>query len=685
MAKFITSSLMRKVVFFFLVLATIQTVSIGYLAYRSSREAVEKAVTSALENANNQRARQVAEFLEETVTDLSLLVENSLVRVAFELLSFYATDSDAAKYEKTISLDSQEYNQVVAEITPLFKLWIELFEGRKGYHDLLVVVGKDKGRIVYTQKRLADRGEDLTGNTMKESAVSRLWQQVAKTQKSAIVDFSYYQPADGPAMFVGYPVFAEKKFCGMLAVRIGTEFFDAVMKETGFTGRTGEAFIVGEDFLMRSNARFSPNSMLKQKAVAPYTKEALQGKSGNGTVTDYRGTPALGAWTPVTDKGTGDRWIPFNWAVVGKMDTSEAFEAVTSLGYTVVVIAGLTGILVAVIAFLLARSVAKPITALAARADLISGGDLSVDIPNSERGDEIGVLAQSFDKMLQSLRSQTSNMLETVAVLSSSATEISSTAAQFAQSTSKTSSTISETTATVEQVKQAARLANDKAKHVAETSQQAVAVSESGRTATHDTVQKMRLIKDQMDSVAETVVKLSEQSQTIEAIIGSVQDLADQSNLLAVNASIEAARAGEQGKGFAVVAHEIKSLADQSRGATEQIRLILEETRKWVSAVVMATEQGSKAVDSGVEQSSLAGESIERLTQTVTASAQAASVIDATSEQQVTGVDQVALAMTNLNQAMRENKDGASGLEGAARKLSELGARLTSLVAQYRV
>ena len=111
----------------------------------------------------------------------------------------------------------------------------------------------------------------------------------------------------------------------------------------------------------------------------------------------------------------------------------------------------------------------------------------------------------------------------------------------------------------------------------------------------------MNLIKTQMESIGETVVRLSDQSRAIEDIIASVQDLADQSNLLAVNASIEAARAGDQGKGFAVVAHEIKTLADQSKEATEHIRTILDDTRKWVSAAVMATEQGGKAVEAGLQ------------------------------------------------------------------------------------
>ena len=130
----------------------------------------------------------------------------------------------------------------------------------------------------------------------------------------------------------------------------------------------------------------------------------------------------------------------------------------------------------------------------------------------------------------------------------------------------------------------------------------------------------MNLIKDQMESIGETVVRLSEHSQAIGNIIATVQDLADQSNLLAVNASIEAARAGDYGKGFAVVAHEIKTLADQSRQATEQVTSILQDTRKWVSAVVMATEQGGKAVDAGVAQSVQASESIRLLTEGVTSS-----------------------------------------------------------------
>src|SRR3982074_1011373 len=111
-----------------------------------------------------------------------------------------------------------------------------------------------------------------------------------------------------------------------------------------------------------------------------------------------------------------------------------------------------------------------------------------------------------------------------------------------------------------------------------------------------------------MEAIAESMMRLSEQTQTIGQIIATVEDLAAQSNLLAVNAAIEAAKAGEHGKGFSVVAQEVKSLGEQSRQATTQVRTILSDVQKATTTAVMATEQGSKAVEAGTRQTEAAGE-----------------------------------------------------------------------------
>jgi len=336
------------------------------------------------------------------------------------------------------------------------------------------------------------------------------------------------------------------------------------------------------------------------------------------------------------------------------------------------------------ISFFLAGRITRPMIEAMGLAESISHGDLTRELRVRE-SDEVGRLGTALNTMVETVRGQIKRTLEGVNVLAATAAEISATVAELSASTSKTTAAVTETSTTVEQVKQAARVSGEKAKAVAEVANRALKISEDGKKATQDTIHRMNVIKEQMETIGETVVKLNDHSRAIEEIVAAVQDLADQSNLLAVNASIEAARAGDQGRGFAVVAQEIKSLADQSRTARQQIRTILDENRKWVSAVVMATEQGGKAVEAGVNQSVLAGDSIRGLVSSVEESSRSAGVIDATSEQQYIGVDQVAKAMANIEQAMQQNLAGSVQLESAARRLEDLGAQLREMVAVYQV
>ena len=357
---------------------------------------------------------------------------------------------------------------------------------------------------------------------------------------------------------------------------------------------------------------------------------------------------------------------------------SDALKVMIITGLLALVLSGL-------MTTMLSRAIANPLHALSHAATQVAAGDLSVKVQSETRRDEVGVLHSAFGTMVANLREVNSEISAGVNVLSSSATEISTSTSQLASSAGETASAVSQTTATVEEIRQTAQVTSQKARSVAEAAQNAVQISESGRRATTETTAGMQRIREQMEVIGEGMMRLSEQSQAIGQIIASVDDLAQQSNLLAVNASIEAAKAGEQGKGFAVVASEVKSLADQSKQATMQVRAILTDIQKATGAAVLATEQGSKAVETGVLQSQQAGEAILLLSDSVEDAAQSATQIAATSQQQLVGMDQVAQAMESIKQASSQNVGGARQLEDAARGLMELGNRLKSQVEKFKV
>jgi methyl-accepting chemotaxis protein len=381
-------------------------------------------------------------------------------------------------------------------------------------------------------------------------------------------------------------------------------------------------------------------------------------------------------------------------------------------------------VLLAVVALLLIRNISIPLGNITRTAEKIARGDLQGRLDLQDRQDEIGLLSRTFRKMtlflqemaesakriaagdltvrvnplsdsdvlgkafaemVANLRRMTRELQEGIGMLGTSASEILATTTQIASGAAETATGVSETTTTVEEVKQTAQVASQKANSVLEGAQRSVQVSQTGRKSVEETAAGMNRIREQMEFIAGSIVRLSEQSQAIGEIIATVNDLAEQSNLLAVNAGIEAAKAGEQGKGFAVVAQEVKSLAEQSKQATAQVRGILGDVQKATSAAVMATEQGSKVVEAGVKQSAEVNEAIRQLGDSIAEAAQASTQIAASSQQQVVGMDQVAQAMESIKVASSQNVAGTKQAEAAAQQLHQLGDRLSKLSAKYKV
>lgn len=270
---------------------------------------------------------------------------------------------------------------------------------------------------------------------------------------------------------------------------------------------------------------------------------------------------------------------------------------------------------------------------------------------------------------------------ETTGVLASSAAEILAATTQQASGASESSAAVAETVTTVEEVTQTAEQATQRARAVADSSQRAAEIGKAGRRAVEESVTGMSGVKEQVGSIAESILALAEQAQAIGEIIASVNDIAEQTNLLALNAAVEAARAGEQGRGFAVVAGEVKSLAEQSKKATIEVRRILGEIQRATSSAVMTTEQGTKQVAATTKQVTEAGETIRALTDAVAEAAQAAAQIVASAGQQATGMAQIRQAIGNIHEATQQNLASTKQAERAAQDLNALGGKLLELVA----
>ncbi len=380
-------------------------------------------------------------------------------------------------------------------------------------------------------------------------------------------------------------------------------------------------------------------------------------------------------------------------------------------------------VLVVILVWLTTRAIAQPLNQLTLWADRIAAGDLLAETSLEERRDEVGdlslafgrmsdylrdlaekaeqiaqgnltvavsprsdrdLLGNTFNTMVANLKLLMAELQEGTGVLATSSQEILASTSQVSSSAQETATSISEITTTVEEVKQTASVASQKAKHVTDAAQRTVKVSQDGRQAVDASVKSMASIREQMQAVADSIVRLSEQSQAIGDIVASVGDLAEQSNLLGVNASIEAVKAGEHGKGFSVVAQEVKTLAAQSRQATAQVRTILMDIQKATSQTVMVVEQSDKAVENGFQQVKTSGETIRTLAESIDESSGAVLQIASSSQQQLVGMDQIAIAMENIKQASQDNVEGTKQSEQAARNLHELGQRLKERMAQFK-
>ena len=336
-------------------------------------------------------------------------------------------------------------------------------------------------------------------------------------------------------------------------------------------------------------------------------------------------------------------------------------------------------ILGAIGSYFISRSISIPLERLSKWADRVAARDFSIqEIKTSN--DEIGHLNSCFKQMTADLQQFSDQTMNAVRNINSTSAEILAAIQQQSTSIKEQASAIQETSSTMEEIRETGAQVSERAKRVAQAAEATSSTSDMGIRAVEDTHAIMESIRVQVEQVAQNIVTLSEKTLAIGDIISTVNDIAERSNLLALNAAIEAVGAGKPGERFSVVANEMKRLADQAKESTIEVRSILNEIQNGINTSVMSTEEAVKRVETGRLKSEVAAETIKQLTDTTTQSIVAFQQIVAGTGQQQIGLDQVSLALKDIDQGTEQTASGIGQIETAVANLNELSGILKTIV-----
>lgn len=716
-------SLQGQLIFWFLLLGLIPLILTGIIAFVSANNALQNSIDDTLVAIATNKSARLGAWLEDTerlaeaLADLPGVRGNGGGEQGVEVISALRNNRDErAAYESA-------YNTALAAM--------QSFSGTFERIDEVFLLDRNGVVVVSTNNDLIPEGS--VANEISNIDFER------GLQGSFLSDIVLSVDGVTNILIAETPVQNTRgEAIGVIAMRINLSTINAIVGERAGLGETGESYIVNiNDRLMRTESRFVEDSLLKQLVDTHPLDEVANGVTNDVDIyTDYMGNEVLGAWNLIPDS---------NRLLITEINAEEAYRPASVLAITIVWIVVIVAGVIAVISYLISRSISNPVVKITESVTRVAGGALDEQVDIKDRN-ELGVLANGFNTMTENLRRMVSaereskailedtvnrysqfieevaegnlrnnlaldsntnedlyklgnnlnemvvglrtmalQIRDTVASIATAATQIQAATTQQSATTAEQDAAVTQTVATVEEVRVTVQQSAERAQTVASTAQQSVAVSRDGQQAVVDTVKGMDSIRHRVSDIAENILMLSERTQQIGEIIDTVNALADQSKLLALNASIEAARAGEEGKGFAVVAMEVRQLAEQSREATARVRSILSEIQQATNTAVMVTEEGSKGAESGMEMAQRAGEAIRNLAATIEEAAQSALQIAASTNQQSNGMDQLAAAMTQIQQATAQTAASARQTEQSIRELNEMSRRLELAAARYEL
>ncbi|PCJ99190.1 MAG: methyl-accepting chemotaxis protein [Zetaproteobacteria bacterium] len=687
---------------------------IGVLSYVKARDAVIYAQEEKLVALKETRKKQLGDYLGSIEEDLLAVASNPFTLKALQsfeaawadlalqgnqteiLQRLYITGNSHALGEKEkldYALDGSLYSRAHATYHP----WFRSFLYAREYYDIFLF--DLDGNLVYTVFKENDYATNINTGEWKDTDLGNVFRAARDSGRAGdkhFFDFKPYSPSHGvPASFISTPIVDHKgQMKGVLVYQMPIGRINGIMQEAAGMGESGETYIVGADFLMRSDSRFleegAETSILNTKVDGQTVRDALKGGSGVAIVPDYRGINVSSAYTLFEFLGT-------KWVVLAEIDESEMLRPVIQMRDQALMVIVILMVIIVGVGVFFSRMITRPISTITGAMEVLARGDTSIDIPESGRADEIGDMSKALEvfknnrieadriaeeqvqsqekqveraKNLEDITSEfETKVSDLINGLAAASTELDATAKSMsgiaAQTTEQTEAMTRASTSASENIQTVAGASEELSASIQELSQQVQTTSKAANMATED-----------VEKASAQIESLLAASEKIGAVVSLIQDIAEQTNLLALNATIESARAGDAGKGFAVVANEVKSLAQETSSATEQIAgevdTVQKEVRSAVEAIknidvkIREVNDSATAIAAAIEEQNATTEEITRNTQT-----------SATNMQELNG------NVASVNEAAQTTGEAANDVLNASGELGRQTETLRQQVAEF--
>lgn len=665
----------HKLIFSYLTLSLIPLIIFAIISINMAKTTIQNQAFNQLESIRAIKKSQVESYLETLKSSLLLLNNDPSMVSALNTFTLALPDGLTSNAWLAAEQQYAEHFKKINEINA----WYDLF---------LIDI---QGNIVFTAAKESDLGVNIKSSSLSQSSIGDVFNRVQRTSIGQVVtsDFMPYPPSNNePAAFMASKVIdANGQHIGYIALQFPINKVNDIMQQRVGMGETGETYLVGEDKRMRSDSYLDPQghsiiasfagNIAENGVDTEAVNDALNGHTASKIIIDYNGNPVLSSFDTIQ---LGD----FKWVLIAEIDEAEAFATANTLTYISTITIAVASLIIIFVGFFIAKNISTPIVNAVKAVQQVSSGDLTQNIP-VDQSDELGVLQQALHDMIIKLKDMIEHISASADQQATASQELSSITAltnenvtRQHQATDQVAAAINEMSTSIDEVTQR----TTEASTAADNSMELV---DTSATTINETIEQVRELSDRILASKSMIDEVQEGTTNIVNILVVIKGIADQTNLLALNAAIEAARAGEQGRGFAVVADEVRTLAQNTQNSTVEIENMIQSLETKVSKATEAMNLGNEQAKGIVEKTHEVTRSLSEVEASVSVISDMNIQISTATQQQSDVARDITQQAVQISDISVETGDGAKEISAASDELANLAVELSDQVKVFKV